>query len=206
LRLRTIAAAGFSGLAGGALWWRKRPSACPYSQRFWVEAPHPFITRERLLAALAPAAGERILEVGPGTGYYSLTVARALGPDGRLDLFDLQQDMLDHTTRRAAEAGLDNLVPTQGDAQDLPYEEGTFDAAYLVAVLGEVPDQSVALGALHRVLKPGGRLIVGELFGDPHWVSPKALSERATSVGFEQADRHGKWFGYYGSFRKPGTR
>ena len=38
-----------------ALWWRRNPSACPYSQRFWVEAPHPFITRERLLEALADA-------------------------------------------------------------------------------------------------------------------------------------------------------
>jgi hypothetical protein len=60
-----------AGLAvtGAALWWRRHPSACPYSQRFWVEAPHPFITRARLREALAPSPGSRVLEVGPGTGY-----------------------------------------------------------------------------------------------------------------------------------------
>ncbi len=81
--------------------WRKHPSACPYGQRFWVEMPHPFITRRRLHRVLAPSTGERVLEIGPGTGYYSLDVAKALGSDGRLDLLDLQREMLDHTMRRS---------------------------------------------------------------------------------------------------------
>src|SRR6476661_655746 len=114
-RVRSVLALAAAGTLAAALWWRKNPSACPYSQRFWVEAPHPFITRARLLDALAPAEGERLLEVGPGTGYYSLTVAERLG-SGTLELFDLQQEMLDHLTRRAADAGLTNRVPTQGDA------------------------------------------------------------------------------------------
>src|ERR671917_503434 len=80
-----------AGLLGAALWWRKNPSACPYSQRFWVEAPHPFITRERLAEILDPQPGERLLEVGPGTGYYSLPVASRLGVEGRLDVLDVQQ-------------------------------------------------------------------------------------------------------------------
>lgn len=41
-----------AAVAGAAAWWRKHPSACPYGQRFWIEAPHPFITRERLHEAL----------------------------------------------------------------------------------------------------------------------------------------------------------
>src|SRR4051812_49457308 len=67
------------GLGGGALaaalWWRTPPSACPYGRRFWVESPHPLITRRRLRDVLAPQRRERVLEVGPGTGYYSLDVA-----------------------------------------------------------------------------------------------------------------------------------
>src|SRR5438309_10052114 len=94
-----------AAVLGVALWWRRHPSACPYSQRFWVQAPHPFITRERLREALEPTPGERMLEVGPGTGYYSLDVARAIQPDGALEIFDIQQEMLDHTIKRAQEAG-----------------------------------------------------------------------------------------------------
>ena len=85
-RLGAVAGAA---LAGVALWWRRHPSACPYSQRFWVEMPHPGITRERLRELLEPAPGERLLEVGPGTGYYALAVAGWLGANGRLDVLDV---------------------------------------------------------------------------------------------------------------------
>ena len=173
------------GLAGAALWWRRHPSACPYSQRFWVEAPHPFITRERLRSMLAPAAGERVLEVGPGTGYYALPVARWLEPSGRLDVLDIQQEMLDHTLRRAASEDIANIAGERADARKMPYEDETFDAAYLVTVLGEIPDQDAALRELRRVVKPTGRIVVGELFGDPHMVTFRALRDRAEAAGLE---------------------
>lgn len=190
-------------LLAAALWWRKNPSACPYGQRFWVEAPHPFITRKRLRAVLAPQAGQRVLEVGPGTGYYSLDVADWLSPRGQLDIFDLQQEMLDHTLTQARERGIENITPTQGDARELPYADASFDAAYLVAVLGEIPEQEAALRELARVLKPGGRLVIGELFGDPHWVSPRRLTERAHAAGLHFVERSGSPLGYFARFERP---
>jgi ubiquinone/menaquinone biosynthesis C-methylase UbiE len=180
---RKLALALGAAVGGAALWWRRNPSACPYSQRFWVEAPHPFITRERLREVLDPRPGERVLEVGPGTGYYSLPMAEWLGPDGRLDVVDVQQEMLDHTLRRASEEGIQNIEPARADARDMPYGDDTFDAAYLVTVLGEIPDQVAALRELRRVVKPDGRVVVGELFGDPHMVTARALHERAASAG-----------------------
>jgi ubiquinone/menaquinone biosynthesis C-methylase UbiE len=197
-----LGAAAVAGL-GVALWWRRNPSACPYSQRFWVQAPHPGIPRKRLVEALAPAEGERLLELGPGTGYYTLPVAERLGP-GTLDIFDLQQEMLDHTMRRASDAGLGNLVPTQGDARALPYADGTFDGAFLVTVLGEIPDQDAALHELARVLRPGGRVVFGEMVLDPHMVRASALRERAERAGLREAGRLGGALGYFGRFEKPG--
>jgi ubiquinone/menaquinone biosynthesis C-methylase UbiE len=188
---RRLALAAGLGVAGAALWWRKNPSACPYSQRFFVEAPHPFITRARLREVLSPSGGERILEVGPGTGYYSLPVARWLGPDGRLDVLDIQQEMLDHTLRRAAEEEISNIAAERADAREMPYPDDTFDAAYLVTVLGEIPDQSAALRELRRVVKPDGRIVVGELFGDPHMVTFRALRERAEAAGLAVDHRLG---------------
>jgi ubiquinone/menaquinone biosynthesis C-methylase UbiE len=191
-------------VAAGALWWRRHPSACPYGQRFWVEAPHPFITRDRLLQALALVPGETLLEVGPGTGYYTLPVARALRPGGTLHIADVQREMLDHTMGKAREAGIDNVEPREADARNLPYADATFDAAYLVAVLGEVPDQDAALRELRRVLRPGGRLVVGELFGDPHMVTERALRGRAAEVGLRFERRIGPPFGYFGVLRREG--
>jgi ubiquinone/menaquinone biosynthesis C-methylase UbiE len=194
----------FTGLAtvGVALWWRKNPSACPYSQRFWVEAPHPGITRKRLLQILEPRAGEQVLEVGPGTGYYSLDVARALD-GGRLCVCDIQQEMLDHVVGAARDGGVANIEPTLGDARELPYEGASFDAGYLVTVLGEIPDQDAALRELARVLKPGGRLVVGELFGDPHMVTLGALRRRAEAAGFRFERRLGTPLAYFARFTAP---
>jgi SAM-dependent methyltransferase len=190
------------GVLGVAYWWRKNPSACPYSQRFWVEAPHPGITRKRLLEILAPQPGERILEVGPGTGYYSLDVAGRLD-GGSLEVFDIQQEMLDHVLRKGRERGVSNIVPRLGDAQSLPYEDGSFDAAFLVTVLGEIPDQEAALHELARVLRPGGRLVVGELFGDPHMVTIGKLRERAQGAGFVFDHRLGTPLAYFARFATP---
>ena len=201
-RPKTIALAAGATIAAGALWWRKNPSACPYGQRFWVQPPHPIITRQRLRDTLEPRPGERVLEVGPGTGYYTLDMAEWVGLQGRVDIFDLQQQMLDHTMRRATERGLSNIIPTQGDARRLPFPDESFDAAYLTAVLGEIPDQDAALRELARVLRPGGRLVVGELFGDPHWVSPKRLARRAQDAGLTFARRSGSPLGYFARFHR----
>jgi SAM-dependent methyltransferase len=186
-----------AGLLAGALWWRKNPSACPYSQRFWVEAPHPLITRDRLRSVLEPRGGERVLEIGPGTGYYTLDLARWLVPGGSVEIFDLQQEFLDHAMRRVVEAGLVNVHSTQGDATSLPFEDDSFDAILLTAVLGEIPDQDVAMREIARVLKPDGRLVVGELIGDPHFTSPGALERRAKPAGLHLERRSGPAFGYF---------
>lgn len=201
---RSVAKAGIAGVAAlgaAALWWRFNPSPCPYGQRFWVEAPHPLITRQRLIAALAPAAGQAILEVGPGTGYYTIAVAPLVRPEGRLYICDIQQRMLDHASRRLEQEGVFDVVAGRGDVQALPYADASFDACYLVTVLGEVPDQRLALSELRRVLRPDGRLVVGELFGDPHMVSLKALRTRAQSVGLRYEGHIGPRLGYFAVLR-----
>src|SRR5215207_574567 len=189
--------------AGAVVTWawlsRRNPSACPYGQRVFLDLPRPFLRQDELLRILAPVAGERLLEVGPGTGYYTIDVARRLEPGGQLDALDLQSAMLEETMRRAAARGVRNVVPTQGNAQTLPYPGATFDGAYLVATLGEVPDRNRALRELRRVLKHGGRLVVGEGQPDPHMVSLRDLREQAEAVGLRY-ERHRGRFGYLARF------
>jgi SAM-dependent methyltransferase len=195
--VRRLLILGGLGLAAASYWWRKNPSACPYSQRFWVDAPHPLITRQRLREVLRPQVGERVLEIGPGTGYYTLDLASWLAPGGTVDIFDLQQEFLDHTLDRVREHGLDNVVSTQGDATALPYDDDSMDAVVLTAVLGEIPDQDGAMAEIARVLRPNGRLVVGELVGDPHFTSPGALERRGATAGLRLVERSGPPFGYF---------
>ncbi len=197
MRIRTFLGLIGAGVGIAALWWRNNPSACPYGQRFWVEAPHPVITRDRLRDVLRPQPGERLLEIGPGTGYYTLDLAEWLGPDGAVEIFDLQQEFLDHTTGRAAERGLTNVKPTQGDATSLPYGDDSMDAVVLTAVLGEIPDRAAALREIRRVLKPEGRLVVGELFGDPHFTTLARLKEESSAAGLTYEHHSGNRLAYF---------
>ena len=197
---RLLALTGLA-ILGAALWWRKNPSACPYSQRLFIELPHPGITRGRLIEILSPAPAERVLEIGPGTGYYTFEMAARLD-GGQVDVFDIQQEMLDHVMREANKRGVTNVKPTLGDAQSLPYADDSFDAVVLITVLGEIPDQERALREIARVLKPGGRLVVGEMFCDPHMVTPGQLRERGERAGLSFERRIGGPLAFFARLEK----
>ena len=84
-RRAVVVAVGIIGVAlsGIMLRWRRNPSACPYGLRFSLEFPHSSVTRSSLREILSPRPGERVLEIGPGTGYYSLHAACWLEPSLR---------------------------------------------------------------------------------------------------------------------------
>lgn len=192
------AAAAVTGAA--ALWWRSDQAPYPYGQHRLLDIPLPFLSRRRLDALLGVTPGMRILEVGPGTGLQALHVAAQLGPAGRLDIVDIQQSMLDHVMGRAAGRKLAPVVATRADARDLPFPEETFDAAYLVTVLGEIPEPGAVIAELRRVLKPAGRLVVGE-FMDPHYVPLVTLLRHAHASRLQLAARLGPPLAYYAQFR-----
>jgi predicted O-methyltransferase YrrM len=108
---------------------REHPSACPYSLRFLLDFPHPSVTRSRLRELLSPQPGERVLEIGPGTGYYSLHAVRWLEPEGTLEVLDIQQQMLDHTMRRAYTLGISTSF--QRDAMRRHYPTRTIVSTLL---------------------------------------------------------------------------
>ena len=199
-----LAVLGISGLAalGGLLWQRTHPGPCSYRRRFWVQIPKPFIRKRWLLDLLAPEDAARVLEIGPGTGYYSVAVAERLRPGIALEICDVQRVMLDHTLRTARASGLRNLVPCHADATALPHADASFDRAFIMLALGEIRDQPAALSELARVLRPGGRLVVGELFGDPHMVRFPTLRGRASRAGLRFERRLGGPLGYVALFRR----
>jgi ubiquinone/menaquinone biosynthesis C-methylase UbiE len=190
--LKWSIAAGL-GAAGIGAWWMSDSAPYPYSQHWLLDLPLPFLTLRRLDGVLEAGPGERVLEIGPGTGLQSLHVAPQVE---QLDIVDVQQPMLDHVMRRAKESHITNIVPTLADAHQLPFPDETFDAAYLVTALGEIPDPVMTLSQLRRVLKPGGRLVVGEFF-DRHQVRPAHLIGHASAAGLRVSKRVGPPFAYY---------
>jgi ubiquinone/menaquinone biosynthesis C-methylase UbiE len=192
------AALGAAAVAAGVILSDQAPY--PYAQHRLLDIPLPLLTRRRLDAVLRPRAGEHVLEIGPGTGLQSLHVAPQLGPDGQLVIVDIQQQMLSHVMARAAERSIGNIVSRQADATALPFADAAFDAAYLVTVLGEIPGRLAALKELRRVLRPGGRLVIGE-FADRHHVPLTALMPLANSAGLHMVRRTGLPLAYYALLR-----
>ncbi len=189
--------------AGGvvaAAWWLGDRAPYPYAQRALLDIPLPYLTCGGLDEVLRPRPGERILEIGPGTGLQSLHVAPQLGPMGRLDVVDIQPEMLDHVTCRAEERGIANITATESDARALPFAAGTFDAVYLVTALGEIPEPDRVLREAARVLAPTGRLVVGEFF-DRHWIPFGRLHRLADASGLHFETRRGPTLAYLARFR-----
>ena len=179
-------------------WSQKSPGPMPYAIRWLLYlSPH---APQYLKRILRPRAGEHILEIGPGVGHHALAIASSLAPQGALEVLDIQQEMLDAVARRAAAAGITNIVIKQGDAQRLPYSASIFDAAYLSGVLGEIPDQRAALRELRRVLKPEGRLVIAEAFIDPDYVPLSKLCEEARDAGFAFEEKLGPSFACFARF------
>ena len=180
---------------------RRDPIPMPYYMRWLMFLPRGPHSPAHLASMLAPKPGERFLELGPGPGVHALPIARALLPGGALDVLDMQPQMLQHLVRRCLRAGITNVTASLGNAQALPYADDVFDGAYMIAVLGEIPNQEVALCELRRVLKPDGRLVVGEVIVDPDYVSLQALVDLAKTTGFDFQEMRGPRLSYFVLFR-----
>jgi len=173
----------------------------PVEYARWLLTPwrRLILPPSRIVKRLGLKPDDRVLEIGCGPGYFSPAVAKACG---HLTLFDCQDGMLDIAQERLKARGLSNFARAPGDAKALPFADSSFDAAFMVTVLGEVGDAGAALREAARVLKPGGRLSVTEQMGDPDFISREELKMCAakTTLAFE---RHfGPRFFYTANFLK----
>lgn len=202
---RLALAAGAVAVGGGLAAWGSRPSSrrpMPYQLRWLLRLPRGPHAPEHLIAVLRPEPRERILEIGGGIGVHAIPVAEALA-GGELCTLDVQQPMLEALMDAAARARVTNITPALGDGQALPYEDATFDAAYLVSVLGEMPAPAVALAELRRVLKPCGRLVVGEMAVDPDFVPLRTMKRQADGAGLVFTGVSGWLLAYLARFEAP---
>lgn len=148
---------------------------------------------------------DRIVELGPGPGYFSLAFSAAV-PEGHLELVDLQPEMLAKARRRLAARGCTNVGYTVADAgKPLPIAPGSFDVAVLVHVLGEVEDQSQCLRSLASVLKPGGVLVLHEGVPDPDRIPIAKLVSLVGAHGFSLDRTEGPAWNYTARFRRAGV-
>ena len=113
-------------------------------------------------AELSP--GMKVLDLACGTGEPALSIAHAVGPQGRVVATDLVPQMLDFARENASAQGLENIEFQMADAESLPFADGEFDRVTCRFGVMFFPDIPKAMAEIRRVLKPGGRVCVA-VFG-----------------------------------------
>ncbi len=144
-----------------------------------------------------------MLELGPGPGYFTTSAAARTGREGAVVCLDIQPEMLRKLRAglRAADTASVRLVA--GDIARLPFRDATFDSAYMVAVLGEVPDRLAALREVRRVLRPGGIIGFCETLTDPDYVTQGELRRMCLQAGLTYESRERQLLGYIMRFTRP---
>ena len=124
--------------------------------------------------ALGPLnRGERVIDLGCGAGMDTLIAARMVGPEGKVVGIDMTAEMLDRARAGVAEMGLTNVELHQGYIEEIPVEDEWADVIISNGVINLAPDKKKVFHEMHRVLKPDGRLQIGDI------VVQKAVPESA---------------------------
>jgi demethylmenaquinone methyltransferase/2-methoxy-6-polyprenyl-1,4-benzoquinol methylase len=107
--------------------------------------------------------GQRVLDVAGGTGDITALIRKRVGSSGSVVLSDINESMLEVGRKRLEDRGLvGNIEYSVANAEELPFDDGEFDAVTIAFGLRNVTDKDKALGEMHRVLKPAGRLLILE--------------------------------------------
>lgn len=168
---------------------------CPWWLGYWLVSPvrRLWESPRRLFGGLV-REGMTVVEPGCGMGYFTLDLARMVGPHGRVVAVDVQEKMLAGLARRARRAGLAERVDARlVTARGLGIGDlaGRADLAVAIHMVHEVPDQAAFFADLHAALKAGGGLLVVEPPGHvsaEDFAATVAVAERA---GFVVDPEHG---------------
>jgi ubiquinone/menaquinone biosynthesis C-methylase UbiE len=148
--------------------------------------------------------GMTVLEIGPGTGSYTVAVARRVGEKGRVVAIDIEPKMVARVRKKMEKAGVTNIDGQVADACALPFKDRTFDAIYMITVVGEIPSPETALREFNRVLSPTGTVAFSEFFPDPDYPRASTLVRWATGAGLKLRKKIGNFFYYTLIFEKDG--
>jgi len=146
--------------------------------------------------------GMTVLEVGPGSGTYTLAAARRIGPQGSLYTIDIEPKMIERVRVKAQQEGVSNIQAEVADVYQLSCPDNFFDLCFMITVISEIPEPVRAMKEIQRVLKPGGTIVFSELFMDPDWLLPRTVTQWAEEAGFRLKEKIGNFFYYTLIFEK----
>lgn len=128
-------------------------------------------------------AGETVLDIGCGGGIDTVLAAHRAGPGGRVVALDFLPEMLARTMEAAAEAGVDNVTPLEGEMEAIPLPDASVDVVVSNGVINLSARKARVMAECARVLRPGGRFCVSDLTVEQDDLPPEILTQPAAWAG-----------------------
>jgi ubiquinone/menaquinone biosynthesis C-methylase UbiE len=163
-----------------------------------------------ILTALQAEPGKRIADVGAGEGFYSLRIARAVGPTGRVTAVDVSEKHLEKLRARLQLDNVTNVDVVVGTVDDPRLPENAFDAVLIYNAYHEMTAPEPILKAILRALKAGGRLVMSEPLHDnvrgatraeqvkDHEIGPNFVQQELQAAGFEVIEQRPDFLAFTG--------
>jgi ubiquinone/menaquinone biosynthesis C-methylase UbiE len=167
-----------------------------------------------ILAALQAEPGKRIADVGAGEGFYSLRIARAVGPAGRVTAVDISEKYLEKLRARLQQDNIENVDVLLGAPDNPRLPENSFDAVLIYNAYHEMTQPEPILRSIFAALKPGGRLVMSEPLHDnvrtatraeqvkDHEIGPNFVQQELQAAGFEVIEQRPDFL----AFTSPGHK
>jgi ubiquinone/menaquinone biosynthesis C-methylase UbiE len=159
-----------------------------------------------IVEAITARPGMTVVDVGCGSGLYTVAVAKAVQPDGVVYAVDIQEGMLEKLRKRMEHEGVENITPILADAEGrIPLDDGIADAVFSVAVIPEIPNPVKAMEQIRRLMTDDGVFAEAELLLDPDYPLQRTVTKWAREAGFILDKKVGNVFRYVLVFRKEST-
>lgn len=146
---------------------------------------------QEVITKLDLKQGEAVADLGAGSGYFTLRLARAVGPTGKVYAVDIDSQMLEHVTRRAKEENLENIHAVLAAPDDPKLTPSSVDMILICDVLHHIPHRELYYPLLARSLKPGGRLVNLDFHKRPLPVGPPVEMKIAKESMIQEAETAG---------------
>ena len=170
-------------------------AAGPYRNR--VQPP------SMVVDAIDAKPGMVVIDIGCGSGLYSVAVAKAVQPHGVVYAVDIQEGMLEKLKDRMKREGIENIIPVLADAEgQIPLDDEIADAIFSTTVIPEIPNPVKALVQIRRLLKADGRFAEAEFVLDPDFPLARTVRKWAREAGLVFERQVGHALRYVLVFRK----
>ncbi len=171
---------------------------CPFWLDWLMESPYQkwILDAQTTVDRAQLSEGQKVLDLGCGSGRISIEIAKILGKSGSLVCADLQDGMLKKLKERFKKDHIDGVELLRGDVNDIDFTSRKFDRIILVMLVGEVSDRKALFLRLTELVEEDGLISISEVFPDPHYQTQKSIKHMAHEAGLHVADNYGNFWAH----------